>query len=82
MAQIDGPRRHVYINFVDSNLMQNVLQTMKRQAEYRQDTGEISTVRIEVAGWAQCELESQPPHIRSTYAIPHKFGSGCVILHH
>jgi hypothetical protein len=49
MVQIDGPRRHVYVKFLNANRMQDVLQTTNGQAEYRHDTGEMSMVRIEVA---------------------------------
>lgn len=64
-VQIDGPRRHVYIKFVDSNRKQNVLQTTNGQAEYRQDTGEISTVRIEVAGMGtrRVRIANLPPEV-------------------
>jgi hypothetical protein len=75
MVQIDGPRRHVYIKFVDSNRMQNALQTTNVQAEYRHDTGEISTVRIEVAGIGTRRVRiANLPQRRSTYTLPHKFG--------
>jgi len=50
MAQIDGPKRHVYIKFRDYNRMQDVLHITGGQTKYRHTNGEISIVRIESAG--------------------------------
>ena len=50
MIQIDGPRRHVYINFRDAQRMQEILTSTKGQGEYRHTDGEISKVRIEAVG--------------------------------
>jgi len=50
MVQIDGPKRHVYINFRDNNRMQDVLHMTGGQTKYRHTNGEISIVRIESAG--------------------------------
>jgi hypothetical protein len=50
MIQIDGLRRQVIISFVDLHYVQEVLQTAKDQSEYKHSNGEISLVRIDVAG--------------------------------
>jgi hypothetical protein len=42
MIKIDGPRRHVYINFRDATRMQELLASTKVQGEFRHTNGEIS----------------------------------------
>jgi hypothetical protein len=50
MVQIDGPKRHLYINFRDNNRLQDVLHLTGGQVEHRHTNGEISIVRLETAG--------------------------------
>jgi len=50
MAQIDGPKRHVYIKFRDNNRKEDVLHMTGGQTEYRHTNGEISIVRMESSG--------------------------------
>jgi hypothetical protein len=50
MIQVDGPRRRVFINLVTGEQMQAVLRATKGQLEYRHETGEVSIVRIDIAG--------------------------------
>jgi hypothetical protein len=50
MVQIDGTKRHVYIKFRDSERMREVLQSTGGKDEYKHTNGEISCVRISMAG--------------------------------
>jgi hypothetical protein len=50
MVQNDGPKSHVYIKFRDSARMREVLQSTGGKAEYKHTVGEISCVRISMAG--------------------------------
>ena len=50
MIQIDGPRRRLYIKFVSAEIMQSILQNTKGHQEYKHDNGEISIVKVELAG--------------------------------
>ena len=51
MIQVDGPRRRVYIKFVTSEKMQTVLRSTAGQLEFQHETGEISIVHVDIAGW-------------------------------
>jgi DNA-binding transcriptional regulator GbsR (MarR family) len=50
MAQVHGHRRHVYINFMDYNGMQETLISTNGHEEIRYTNGVISKVRMEAAG--------------------------------
>jgi len=56
MAQIDGPKRHVYINFRDKNRKEDVFHITGGQIEYRHTNGEISIVRIGTPGMGKRRL--------------------------
>jgi hypothetical protein len=58
MIQIDGPCRKVYIKFVSAEKMQSILQNIKGQQEYKHDNGEISIVKVELAGMGVRRVKS------------------------
>jgi hypothetical protein len=66
MIQIDGPRRRVYTKFVSADRMQAILQDIQGQQEYQQDNGEISIVKVELAGMGlrQVGPAGLPPEVK------------------
>ena len=50
MFQIDGARRHVYIKLSTNDHAKEIIKNTAGQMSYKDDNGEISTVRIELAG--------------------------------
>ena len=56
MIQIDGPKRRVYIKFVNNQRMTRILQDTNGTLPYRHDTGEQSTVKLEIAGLGTREI--------------------------
>jgi hypothetical protein len=46
MTQVDGPKRHIHINFRDNGRMQDMFISTGGQVEYRHSNCEISAVRI------------------------------------
>ena len=50
MVQIDVPRRQVYIKFTDFQYIQDLLHSTTGQSEYKHSNGEISQVKIGLAG--------------------------------
>jgi hypothetical protein len=65
MIQIDGPRRHVFIKFTNTERMQQVLQKTNGQTEFRHDNGEVSKVNIEPAemGVRRIRIANLPPEV-------------------
>jgi hypothetical protein len=50
MIQIDGTRRQVFIKLIDIECVQALFQGTDGLAEYKHTNGEVSTVRIDMAG--------------------------------
>jgi hypothetical protein len=65
MIQVDGPRRIVYIKFVSSTLVLEVIQETRGGLEYKHDNGEISQVRVEIAdmGLKKVRIANLPPEV-------------------
>jgi hypothetical protein len=61
MIQIDGPRGHVYIKFVNEQKLNKTLQDVNGIQTYRHDNGEQSKVIIEIAGMGMRDTDSHPP---------------------
>lgn len=66
MIQIDGPRRRVYIKFVSADRMQSILQDIEGQQKYKHDNGEISIVKVELAGMGvrRVRVAGLPPEVK------------------
>jgi hypothetical protein len=65
MIQIDGPKRHVYVNVSDPARMQELLTSTTGQAEYRHTNDVISKVRIEAVGLGlrKVRIANLPPEV-------------------
>jgi hypothetical protein len=50
MVQIDGTGRQVYIKFTDFQYLQDLPHSTTGHSEYKHGNGEISQVKIEMAG--------------------------------
>jgi hypothetical protein len=74
MIQIDGPRRRVYIKFVNALKMSQILVETNGKLSYRHDNGEQSTVTIEIAGMGKREIRiaALPPEV-TNHAIKEAF---------
>jgi hypothetical protein len=56
MVQVDGPKRQVYIKFIDNIKMHTIYTNMTGKTEYRHETEEISNVKIEIAGMGKKKI--------------------------
>ena len=66
MIQIDGPRRRVYVKFASTDRMQSILQNIQGQQKYKHDNGEISIVKVELAGMGvrRVRIVTLPPEVK------------------
>jgi len=84
MIQIDGTRRHVYIK-LSTNDHANEINNTAGKMTYKHDNGEISTVRIEIAGMGtrKIRITDLPPEV-TDQAISRAFTSYGEVLdiHH
>jgi hypothetical protein len=65
MIQVDGSRRHVYITLRNDQKLQDIITATNGQGEFRHTNGEISKVRIEMAGLGmrRVRLANPPPEV-------------------
>jgi len=65
MIQIDGTRRQVYIKLIEIECVQALLQGTGGLAKYKHTNGEISTVRIDMAGMGtrKIRIANLPPEV-------------------
>jgi hypothetical protein len=66
MVQIDGPRRQVFIKFIDVQYVHDILQITQHTAEYKHSNGVVSVLRIEMAGLGTkpVRIGNLPPEIQ------------------
>jgi len=66
MIQIDGPRRRVYIKFINDARLQAVLRTTEGQLDYIHENGELSVVYIERTGMGvrRVRVANLPPEVQ------------------
>jgi len=78
MIQVDGPKRSVYIKFTNEDRLKEVIQDTNGLCEYKHENGEISQVRVEVAGMGmkKVRIAGLPPEIKEHTVKEHltKFG--------
>lgn len=65
VIQIDGPLRHVYVKFTTMEKMSTVLNKNNGGIRFTHDTGDISTVTVEMAGMGikRIRMTALPPEI-------------------
>jgi len=72
MVQIDGPRRQVYNKFTDLRYLKDLHHSTMGQSDYKHDNGEISQVKIEMAGMGtrRVRIASLPPETEDETVSP------------
>jgi hypothetical protein len=73
MIQIDGPNRHVYIEFISNDRMATHLPTIIGSREYRRDNGEPSKVEITPTdlGYREIRIAGFPRRSLILLSAPH-----------
>ena len=78
MLQIDGPHRRVYLKFTSEERLKEVMSGTNGQLEYRHESGELSQVRIEIAGLGirKIRVAGLPPEVQDHIVKEHfsKYG--------
>jgi hypothetical protein len=66
MIQIVGPQRKLYIKFMNKERMMAVLKLVKGHLEYHHENGELSLVKVEIAGLGikRVRIANLPPETR------------------
>jgi hypothetical protein len=86
MIQIDGPRRKVYIKFINNERIMAVLQPIRGPLEYHHDTGEMSMENVETAGMGirHFRVANMPPEVHYGSSSASRLPAGNIVgvLHH
>jgi len=71
VIQIDGPLRKVYVKFISSESMMRVLQPIQGDINFHHVNGEISKVKIDIAGVGirRVRVSTLPPEVTGTQII-------------
>jgi len=65
MVQVDGPRRRVFIKFVNNERMQEVIRTKQGQLKFHHENGELSLVQVDITGMGlwRVRIANLPPEV-------------------
>ena len=68
MIRVDGLKRRVFIKFAKENRMKEILEETEGECVYKHDTGEISQVKVDIAGMGtkRIRITGLPPEVRKT----------------
>jgi len=66
--EVDGLKRRIFIKFSNENRMEETLEETKGECVYKHDTGEISQVKVDIAGMGtkRVRIAGLPPEVRET----------------
>jgi len=69
--QIDGPLRKVYVKFVTSERMMNIMQHIQEDLSFHHENGEISQVKVEAAGVGirRVRASTLPPEVTDSQIV-------------
>jgi hypothetical protein len=69
--QIDGPLRKVYVKFVTSERMMNIMQHIQEDLSFHHENGEISQVKVEAAGLGirRVRASTLPPEVTDSQIV-------------